>query len=262
MKATLAEVTHKVGSALEKWTKPVTVGAGLVSLFWALLLLPVAKRTQSLVTWIRGDTLVYPSKATSYRPLPLNYLGTPVHSARILSVRVQNRGSAAIGSSDTLWTLLFTAPSATHLVLFDSLRIDPPPLVVVAQTAQKTNALALSFGIVDPRVSVDLKLLALNSGTDGPPLAVESTLLGLPHDVTMRAPDDRLAERYFWPWAALVLLLVSVPLLPPLVREWYHKLAWKRIVQFPLYLFLLLLGLLLPAFIWVRGLAYLVSWFY
>jgi hypothetical protein len=259
---TLSTAAERITVAVEKWTKPVTIGAGLVTLLWTLFLLPVAKRSQSLVTWIRSDSIIYPRKATSDRPLPLSYLGQPANSVRIVTVRIQNRGTAAIGAVDTLWALNFTAPSATHLSLIDSPTVNGPPIAMKASSNPAPNAIEVPLGLLDSRVSFDLRFLVVNSDPKRVPLEVAASLVGLPHEVTLSGPDDRLLERYFWPWAAPVLILLAVPVLPALAREWYLQTRWKRVLLFLPYLLLAAACLFLPAFLWAFGVAYLVSYFY
>src|SRR6202008_762420 len=69
----LPAVVADIGIALERYTKAIVVIFGFVSLVWSVLLLPVAKRSLHLVTWIYDQQTIYPSEATSNRPLPLEY---------------------------------------------------------------------------------------------------------------------------------------------------------------------------------------------
>jgi hypothetical protein len=54
-----------------------------------------------------------------------------------------------------------------------------------------------------------------------------------------------------------------MPLLPSLAQEWYErKLVWKRILWTPVYIAITLLGLFLPAGLWVLLLSHIVAWFH
>jgi len=259
----LTKVVDTVETKVERWTKPVTIGAGVVSLLWGLLLLPVEKRSFYLVTWVADDKAVYPSEATSDTDLPLYYSGVRVHSARILLVRIQNRGSTPIGSPEKLWTLDVRAPRASHLVLLDPPKATPTPSVVQRRDTSDPQLVQLDFGVMDPRVSVELRMMLVNATGSGPPLAAQSTLTGLPEEVTFASLSSQLADRYLWQWASPVFLLFCVPVLPPLFREWSARTpAWKRVLWVPLYVAVALLGTAVPALLWVVFLSKVVAWLY
>jgi len=256
----LPAVVADIGIALERYTKAIVVIFGFVSLVWSVLLLPVAKRSLHLVTWIYDQQTIYPSEATSNRPLPLEYGAVPVRSVRIVKLRIQNRGSAPIGTSGALWSLDLTASRASHLVLLGAPRIDPAP-VPVSPTQPDARTVRLALGVLDPRVTIDLDMLVINSDGRGLPIdEPRSTLPGLPQELTLASPAGVLVGRYFWMWGTPVMLLMLVWLGPPAAREWYaYQPIWKRVLMAPVYVLIMILIVGIPAALWVVGLSELVS---
>jgi hypothetical protein len=253
-------VVADIGTALDRYTRAIVVTFGLVSLVWSVLLLPVAKRSLHLVTWIYDQQTVYPSEATSGRPLPLEYGSVPVRSVRIVKLRIQNRGSAPIGTSDAVWYLDLTASGASHLVLLGAPRIDPAP-VPVSPMQPDARTVRLALGVLDPRVTIDLDMLVINSDGRGLPIdEPRSTLPGLPQELTLASPAEVLEGRYFWMWGTPVMLLMLVWVGPGAAREWYaYQPTWKRVLMVPVYLLIMLLVVGVPAGLWVVGLSELVS---
>ena len=256
----LPTVVADIGTALERYTKAIVVIFGLVSLVWSVLLLPVAKRSLHLVTWIYDQQTVYPSEATSGRPLPLEYGAVPVRSVRIVKLRIQNRGSAPIGTANAVWYLNLTASGASHLVLLGAPRVDPAP-VPVSTTQPDARTVRLALGVLDPRVTIDLDILVINSDGRGLPIdEPRSTLPGLPQELTLASPAGVLVERYFWMWGTPVMLLMLVWVGPKAAREWYaYRPIGKRALMAPVYLLIMTFVVGIPAALWVVGLSELVS---
>jgi hypothetical protein len=260
--AFVLRVVESAGAALEKWTKPVTVVAGVISLVWSILLLPFQRPTEYLVVWIRDDKIVYPSEVTSDKSLPLTYRGTPVQSARILTVRIQNRGSAPIGKSESLWEVALTAHKASNLALLERPQTSPIQFFVEDRPSDDPRTVVIKFGLLDARSTVDLQMLLVNQKANGLPLTASPTLAGLPRHIGINSPSGQLIDRYYWTWAAPIILLAGVFFLPPLAREWYGRVTWKRVLLAPVYVFFGFVAVVGPASLWVLLLAHAVSWVY
>lgn len=136
----------------------------------------------------------------------------------------------------------------------------PEALVLkVAQT--EPSVVTLQLGAMQSRSTIDLRLLLVNA-TKGPPLTVNSSLPGLPRDISTVKPADRLAARIY-PWVVLFVLLAgAVEGVPLAIAEskrrssyWAKARAWIGRGS---------AGLLLAALAGVflsYGLPYVVSWF-
>lgn len=255
----LLKAARTLAAKAGAWVEPFLKIAALLSGVFSILLLWVAKDEFHLLVWIEEDVIIYPAKSTGGLSLPLKFDEHAANSARIVRAKVVNYGKQIIGKSETLWDLYLEGPSGSSLISLKDPTFTPEALVLkVARTAP--NVLILKLGALQPRSTIDLHLLLVNA-TAGPPLKVNSSLPGLPREISTVKPVDRLALRiYLWVvlFVFLALAVEGVPLAVAGAKQRLSNWAKARV-----WIGLGLRGLFLAAvagYVLSYGLAYVVYW--
>lgn len=237
--------------------------ATTASILWSIFLLLVAKNELHLIVWIEQDKLLYPSESTWKEALPLSFQNSTATSVRLLSVKVSNYGKTLIGKQDALWNLSLEAPTSSHLTAFGKPKVSPEATVIRILPGAQPNTLTLELGALEPRASIDLHLMLVNTA-DKPrsPLEIQPSLVGLPHERVLRSPAERLFERLALAIILSTFLLILVFDGPREYNEAYQhetgsKFVWSLIGRL---LKMLVLAIIGGGFL-ARGLAYVVSWF-
>jgi hypothetical protein len=241
----------------------VLLVSAVVALLSSLVLWRVGKAQLHLVTWVRTTSVVYPAPATGDLTLPLDYDQEPATSVTVLDLNISNFGKQVIGGADTTWRLSLSVPMASHLVALDAPRARPRALVVRRVASADPDAVVLEIGAFEPRAEINLRVAAINpTPREFPDVKAESSLTGLPVEVTTSSPTSRFGERLFLPLSALYLLVLSVVA----SLEWRRDRALGRVERNPVRelvsraALVLVLSAIVGA-LTAMGLGLLVSWF-
>jgi hypothetical protein len=205
--------------------------------------------------------------------LPLSFQNIAATSVRLLKVEVSNYGKTLIGKEDhSLWRIAFEAPFSTHIAAIGDPQVNPKGVVAHVVPEAHPNLLGLELGTFEPRASIGLHLMLLNTNEASiPRIKIHPSLEGLPHELILQSPADLIADKILWQ-VLLAFWLVIIAWLGP---RWYKEYksgdlrllppSWKPSV---LSIALLLLAILsavgvttLVVGVVVQGIAYVVTWF-
>ncbi len=256
-------MTREQLKAVGRWSERFLKTLAVFSVIWSLILVRVGKDELSLLVWIQADSIVYPSEVTREIALPFVFEGDSTRSVRISQVRVANYGTESIGTPDSLWVLEFEAPEGSRLSLLSSAIKLPPTTVVRAPIRPRANILQLPVGVFQRKATIDLILLLVNAPKDTyVPFKVRPSLPGLPHDITLRPPSDRLAERLYSPvFVTALITLLAFGGKGELEAAMKNPSAGKRRLSLVGRAVGLLLMAAITAVLIAKGLGHVVSWF-
>jgi hypothetical protein len=252
---------------LKKWIKWIFRWGGYLattaSVLWSFLLILIAKDELHLLVWVKQDSVLYPSEATWNESLPLDFKNTPAASARLLSVIVSNYGKTLIGKQEEAWKLYLEAPCSTHIATLGRPKLSPQTVIFDVIAGPKPNMLTLELAALQPRAVIDLHLLLLNTRCKHSlPLKIQPSLGGLPYELTLEPPTERLSNRLF-PAVALSILLLLLVFAGP---SEYNRLSQSGdVVKFRKGIALLCLVFIVATVVGgalaTLGLAKVISWF-
>ncbi len=247
---------------LLKWSGYVVV-AGTV--LWTALFSLAAKNDIDLVVWIEKETSVYPSDATWGKRLPLQLKeqAISVDSARLYALRVSNYGRTMIGNPEAVWKLFIEAPFSAAVTVLDTAK-SPNDLVAAAQPGEQPNSLLIEVGALQPRASVLLTVMLVNTDENKyPRFVVKPSLSGLPHRLVLGSPAVLMFETIAWHVVGSLFVVLLVLLGPSSYVEARakHRGGWPLVVS----LFWRVVGVaalacvggLVPG----KGIAHVMVWF-
>jgi hypothetical protein len=201
--------------------------AAAASALWTGLLVLVAKNEINLVVWVDKPSTIYPSEASTHHSLPLTFEGTPARSVRTAAVKISNYGKTTIGAPAGTWNLIIEAPKAGHLRMISDPKVRPAGTVVIPRDQPRPNALAFEIGAFQPRASIDTIVLLVNDGGAGNPVfRATPTLGGLPREVSLQSPQEKVQERLYPAVFVLVFLLACFGF-GPAFREDFRRMRGK-----------------------------------